>query len=169
MGFEFDVFLIVFFAFAVAIILFMSIRGFLRWKKYNHFPRLSVDATVASKRTKVTHHHHDTGAGVHVAKRVAYYVTFRVESGDKMELLLTASEFSELTEGDWGKLSFQGTRYLGFKKRILKEKADTDEMTEVVTDENVEGVEAVTEENAEVSTDVKSEENSEAVADEIRR
>ena len=166
MFFEFDIFFIVFFSFVGAVILFMAVRGIIRWKKNKHISRLTVDATVAVKRMKVTQQHHHTGLDVRVSSRVAYYVTFRAKDGDKIELLLTASEFNELTEGDFGKLTFQGTTYLGFKKRILKEKADTDAMTEVVADEGAEVVEVVAEENADGATQVTSEENSEAVADE---
>ena len=172
--FEFDIFFIVFFSFVCAVILFMFIRGFLQWKKNNHFPRLSVDATVATKRMKVTHHHHHTGTSVHVASRVAYYATFQVESGDKMELLLTASEYNELTEGDFGKLSFQGTRYLGFKNRKVNAKDDTDILTEVVIDEDADvttdeiadvSSDATSDENTDVSSDVTSDENTDVSSD----
>ena len=46
-----------------------------------------------------------------------YYVTFQVESGDKIELCVSSSEYSQLAEGDQGKMTFQGTRYLGFKHK----------------------------------------------------
>ena len=46
-----------------------------------------------------------------------YYVTFQVESGDRMELRLSGTEYGQLAEGDTGKLSFQGTRYLGFERK----------------------------------------------------
>lgn len=46
-----------------------------------------------------------------------YYVTFEVESGDRMELHVPGREYGQLAEGDKGKLSFQGTRYLGFERR----------------------------------------------------
>ena len=41
-------------------------------------------------------------------------MTFEVESGDRMELHVDGSEYGMLVEGDYGMLSFQGTRYLGF-------------------------------------------------------
>ncbi len=34
-----------------------------------------------------------------------------------MELYLSGHEFGLLVEGDKGKLSFQGTRYLGFERQ----------------------------------------------------
>lgn len=45
-----------------------------------------------------------------------YYVTFQVESGDRMELRMTGRDYGMLFEGDRGTLHFQGTRYLGFDR-----------------------------------------------------
>jgi hypothetical protein len=39
-----------------------------------------------------------------------------VESGDRMEFEVPDTEFGMLAEGDTGKLSFRGTRYLGFER-----------------------------------------------------
>ena len=39
---------------------------------------------------------------------------FQVESGDRIEMSVSGSEYGKLTEGDEGKLTFQGTRYLQF-------------------------------------------------------
>ena len=47
----------------------------------------------------------------------SYYATFEVESGDRIELPLSGSEYGMLAEGDRGTLSFQGTRFLGFERR----------------------------------------------------
>lgn len=46
----------------------------------------------------------------------SYYVTFQVESGDRMELSIRGSGYGMLAEGDVGMLSFQGTRYLGYER-----------------------------------------------------
>jgi hypothetical protein len=46
-----------------------------------------------------------------------YYVTFQVESGDRMEFHVSGEEYGLLVEGDYGDLSFQGTRYLGFVRK----------------------------------------------------
>ena len=42
-----------------------------------------------------------------------YYVTFQVESGDRMELTVSGSDYGMLVEGDIGKLSFQVPAILG--------------------------------------------------------
>ena len=52
----------------------------------------------------------------HTTASTSYYATFQVESGDRMELEVSGPEYGQLVEGDRGKLSFQGTRYLGFNR-----------------------------------------------------
>ena len=119
MGFGFDfgfgmfgimftlMFILVFGIFLVTIV-----RGIGQWNKNNNSPRLTVPATVVSKRTNVSYHHHDH----HTHHSTSYYVTFQVDSGDRMELHMSGQEYGMLVEGDKGNLSFQGTRYLGFER-----------------------------------------------------
>ena len=51
-----------------------------------------------------------------VTSSTTYYATFQVESGDRMELRLSGAEYGMLAEGDRGRLTFQGTRYLSFER-----------------------------------------------------
>ena len=92
-------------------------KSVLEWNKNNHSPRLTVPATIVAKRTNHTRHRH-TGAGNHhhYHSSTTYYVTFQVESGDRMELQMEGTEYGLLIEGDRGSLTFQGTRYLGFER-----------------------------------------------------
>lgn len=104
-----------------AVILFVIVKNISTWNKNNHSPRLTVPATVVTKRTQVTQQQHanagdPTGAhGFSTTTSTSYYVTFQVESGDRMELRMSRSEYGLLAEGDQGNLSFQGTRYLEFE------------------------------------------------------
>lgn len=107
-------FFIAFFA-ILAIIVAQLIRGALQWNKNNHSPRLTVDATVVGRRQEVHHHHHG-GEMHHTHTSTSYYVTFQVDSGDRMELQIPTSEFGYLIEGDRGQLTFQGTRFLSFRR-----------------------------------------------------
>lgn len=110
------------FVFIVGMFVFTMIRGIREWNNNNQSPRLTVDAIVVAKRTDVSRHHHAnagdmTGAhGYHTSSSTTYYVTFQVESGDRMELHVSGREYGMLAEGDQGRLSFQGTRYLGFER-----------------------------------------------------
>ncbi|MCI9457297.1 MAG: DUF2500 domain-containing protein, partial [Oscillospiraceae bacterium] len=40
----------------------------------------------------------------------------QVESGDRMEFQVQDTDYGLLVEGDRGKLTFQGTRFLGFER-----------------------------------------------------
>ena len=96
---------------------FVIVRGISQWSKNNNSPRLTVDARVVSRRTDVTNHWHnngDTGSVMH--SNTWYYVTFQVESGDRMELSVSGRDYGMLAEGDTGRLTFQGTRYLSFDR-----------------------------------------------------
>lgn len=118
----FDV--IPFLMFGIIIVLFIAgiFRGIAQWSKNNASPRLTVDATVTGKRMDVTHHQHanagdPSGAhGYHTTTTTSYYVTFQVESGDRMEFSVDGRDYGMLFEGDHGKLHFQGTRYQGFER-----------------------------------------------------
>ena len=91
------------------------VKGISEWNKNNHSPRLTVPATIVAKRTNVSRHRHGGANGHHHHHTsTTYYVTFQVESGDRMEFHITGQEYGLLVEGDKGNLSFQGTRYLGF-------------------------------------------------------
>ena len=112
----FDVFGILFtIIFGVILVMFVVtlVRGIGQWNRNNQSPRLTVEATVTAKRTQVSHHH-DANDPSHTSTR--YFVTFQVESGDRMELPVSGPEYGMLAEGDRGRLTFQGTRYLGFER-----------------------------------------------------
>lgn len=123
-GFGFDMFRIMFtivFVLVIGIFIVTMIKGISQWNKNNNSLRLTVPATVVAKRTNVSRHHHG-GADHHhhTTTSTTYYVTFQVESGDRMELHVAGHEYGLLIEGDKGKLSFQGTRYLGFERQSVK-------------------------------------------------
>lgn len=111
------------FAAVLVIILVQAFRGLKTWNKNNNSPRLSVPASVVAKRTNVSYHRHAnagdaTGAhGYHTGSSTTYYATFQVESGDRMEFHVSGQQYGMLAEGDHGKLSFQGTRFLNFERQ----------------------------------------------------
>ena len=111
------IFVMLMFVVVFGLFIVVAVKGISQWNKNNHSPRLTVPATVVAKRTNVSHHHHHGGTGMHhTTHSTTYYVTFQVESGDRMELHVAGHEFGMLIEGDRGNLTFQGTRYLGFER-----------------------------------------------------
>ena len=53
---------------------------------------------------------------VHHHVSTAYFVTFQVQSGDRMELCVPAENYGLLAEGDCGELIFRGTRFQSFER-----------------------------------------------------
>lgn len=116
MGFGlFGVMFTIVFVLVIGTFIVTIVKGVGEWNKNNHSPKLTVSAMVVTKRTNVSHHHGGTNNHHHHSS-TSYYVTFQVESGDRMEFHVTGQEYGLLVEGDSGKLSFQGTRYLGFER-----------------------------------------------------
>ncbi len=104
------------FVLVFGIIIFTIFRGIKQENKNNHSPRLTVDAKVVAKRTNF---HRSSGTSHTVSHgHTTYYVTFEVKSGDRMELQVQGTEYGLLVEGDFGELTFQGTRYLGFERKV---------------------------------------------------
>ena len=117
MGFGmFEVMFGIMFMLVIGVFVVTIVRGIGEWNKNNHSPRITVPATIVAKRTHVSRRHH-AGDHHHHHTSTSYYVTFQVESGDRMELHVTGHQFGMLIEGDRGMLSFRGTRYLGFERR----------------------------------------------------
>lgn len=119
-GFGFDAFGVMFtlvFLIIIGTFIATAVKGIGQWNKNNNSPKLTVPATVVAKRANVSHHRHG-GANDHhhYSTSTSYYVTFQVDSGDRMELHMAGQEYGLLIEGDRGNLTFQGTRYLGFER-----------------------------------------------------
>ena len=98
-------------------------RGLYVWMRNNRSPQETANACVVAKRMKVSGH-----GGSMMANRVSamntfhsstytnYFVTFEMENGSRLELGVKDPEYGMLAEGDRGRLSWQGTRYLGFER-----------------------------------------------------
>ena len=115
----FNIMFTIVFILVIGTFVVMLVKGISEWNKNNHSPRLTVPATIIAKRTNVSRHRHG-GANSHHHHHTSttYYVTFQVESGDRMEFHISGQEYGLVIEGDHGNLSFQGTRYLGFERSI---------------------------------------------------
>lgn len=100
----FAVFLLVF-----GVILTTLLRNVRQWRRDNASPVLTVPAKITGKRTAVS-------GGRNAMATTRYYATFEVESGDRMELAMTGEQYALLAEDDLGRLTFQGSRYLGFER-----------------------------------------------------
>lgn len=107
------------------LILFTIVKGIAQWGRNNKQPILTVDAEIIAKRTNVSTRR--SGQNSTMRSDTDYFLTFEVESGDRMEFQVTGEESGMLVEGDRGRLTFQGTRYKGFHRsagsKMVKEHA----------------------------------------------
>jgi hypothetical protein len=78
-------------------------------------PVQSAWARVVAKRTEVIGHRNGR-------THTRYYGTFEFADATRREYLLSGTNFGLLVEGDAGRLSWQGTAYRGFERRIAGEK-----------------------------------------------
>lgn len=107
----FPIIFMLFFGMFFAVFIFIIVSNVRQTSRNNHSPRITVPAEVVGKRDHRSNHRN----GGH---STSYYVTFQVESGDRMELQVMGQEYGLLCEGDRGRLTFQGTRYLGFEREF---------------------------------------------------
>ena len=117
------IFWIVFGAIALAFVFILG-KGLLQWIKNNNSPRLTEDVLITGKRTDTRRHSNAnmgdiTGAhGYHSSFTTWYYVTFQLENGQRKELQVRGTVYGQLAEGDRGKLTWQGTRFVDFERSM---------------------------------------------------
>ena len=87
-------------------------RGIAQYIENENSPVLTGPATIVDMRTK-THHHHSNG---HHHHSHSFHITFEKENGERLELKVKRYESEELSLGDRGVLTHQGTRYKGFER-----------------------------------------------------
>ena len=113
----FPILFAVVFAVVIGTFVLAAVRGASQWNKNNHSPVLTVRAKLVGKREKHSSQHHNDANGLgHTMSSTDYYLTFEVQSGDRMEFNVSGREYGLLAEGDCGELTFQGTRYHRFQR-----------------------------------------------------
>jgi hypothetical protein len=113
----------------VGSMIFGAAKGLSEWSNNNAQPVLRVPAKIVARRTNLSvssatsgHHHHDdlhhSHGSTSTSTSTQYYATFELENGERMEFQLSDHEAGLLLEGDQGELTYQGTRYHGFARRL---------------------------------------------------
>lgn len=78
-------------------------------------PRRTVDAMIVKKRLSCEQHHH----GVEVFtnhERTNYFITFQLERNNRIELQVKESQYDLLFDGERGKLTYRGKRFIRFRE-----------------------------------------------------
>lgn len=103
----------VFFVMIIGIVILSVGRELLGWKRNLTKPVLTVSSHIVSRRMYIQQRQlNDTAT----TTTTLYYVTFEVESGDRLEFKVNGEQYGMCSEGDSGKLTFQGIRYIGFER-----------------------------------------------------
>ena len=105
----------VFLVLVFGILLLSAGKGILQWNRNNRQPLLTVDSRIVSKRSEVKQRHSAEDSTAN-RTQTQYYITFEVDSGDRLEFPVSGKEYGVCAEGDEGRLSFQGTRYCRFER-----------------------------------------------------
>ena len=82
-----------------------------RWSIEKRSPLAKGEARVVDKRTQLSGSRPETQT---------YYVTFEFPTGQRLELEVPGRDSGVLVVGDQGTLAWQGPRYLGFAREVLR-------------------------------------------------
>ena len=96
--------------FSFVLFVFTVVLALSEKKQNDREPRLTVPAVVVAKRNDLYRYRSTSGGST------VYFVTFQVQSGDRLELNLSGREFGLLREGDRGSLTFRGKEFLDFTR-----------------------------------------------------
>ena len=100
-------------AIIVAVFATVIFRGVRQWRSNNASPVVTATARVVTKRGEVYGGTGDSSA------QTAYFATFEMPTGERRELAMPVREFGLIADGDTGQLTYQGTRFKGFKRSSI--------------------------------------------------
>ena len=102
---------------AVVVVLVLAI--YIR-QRNNHSPYQSAEVTIVDLREEKQEFEPVVEASVSrggLSPVTEYYATFEKKNGEREEFRISEQEYGFLHVGDSGKLTYQGTRYLGFTRK----------------------------------------------------
>lgn len=79
-------------------------------------PVLATSATLISKRKDVIAQPPGINPKNQIAPSTMFFASFRLPEGQTVEVQVDNLQFAGLTEGEQGRLTYRGTRFLGFIK-----------------------------------------------------
>ncbi|MCR8644359.1 DUF2500 domain-containing protein [Paenibacillus sp. N1-5-1-14] len=96
----------------VTIITAGIVIGLRRYLSNNAAELLTRNTKVVDKRSKVSGGARESSASTY------YYITFEFEDGSRVELPIRSDRFGMIVVGDRGELTYQGTRFKNFERRL---------------------------------------------------
>jgi hypothetical protein len=107
------VFVVAIFAIVILIFIFNIVKGVSQYASNKAKPVETVPARVISKRT------HTWGGAGDSSAHTSYYITFELESGERIEMPVNGSFYGVHVEGDVGILTHQGTHMISFERERI--------------------------------------------------
>lgn len=106
----------IFLAVVIGIIAVSAGRGLLQWNRNNKSPVMTIPARIVSKRSEVRQQQLQDDSN-NSRTSTTYYLTYESDRGERMEFKVDGNEYGMSAEGDRGILTYQGTRYHGFRRQ----------------------------------------------------
>lgn len=95
------------------------LKGLKSWFLNQNRPIKTVMAKVIAKRTEVKNlRSADTQDPFNSDASTFYFATFEDELGNRIELRISGKDYGLMADDDNGELTYQGTRFKGFKRRL---------------------------------------------------
>jgi hypothetical protein len=92
----------------LGIFLFVIFPRIIKWFRNNSADLIETQAKIISRRTNVSSRMFGTSTW--------YYITFDLDEMRRLELRVTGNQFGLIVDGDHGKVTFKGTRFISFKR-----------------------------------------------------
>ncbi|MNR27668.1 hypothetical protein D3C85_1449490 [compost metagenome] len=102
---------IIIFVIVIGIFLFILIQSLAVWTSNNNAPIEDRSCKVVAKRIQFS------GSSGDLSSNASYYVTFEFDDLSRLELWIGRQQFGYMSEGDTGRLTFQGTRFQEFERK----------------------------------------------------
>lgn len=75
--------------------------------------RQTVDAMIVAKRLNCARHHHGAEI-ISDHEPTTYHITFQIDKGPRVELQVKESQYDLMFDGERGKLTYKGKRFIRF-------------------------------------------------------
>ncbi|MNO55694.1 hypothetical protein D3C76_461880 [compost metagenome] len=98
--------------FVLGVLIYITIKSLYIWMSNNAAEIVKKSCKVVNKRTEVWGNIDDSSANTN------YYITFEFEDNSRIEFLVKFNHYGLISVGDRGTLTYQGTRFKDFDRRI---------------------------------------------------
>ena len=102
----------VFFVVFIVFLGFIVFSWISRYIKNENSPVIATKARLADKKTDI-HTHTDANGAMSTSETL--YLIFELDTGSQMRFTVGGRIYRHAPEGEWGTLTFQGTRFLRFE------------------------------------------------------